>query len=155
MCRLSWNLGASTSWNPQGLFRPVTGLLCLLHLFFFNCKNISCQACDLFFTAVIKFVLRCCVSWCNWSVRTSQIVCSHRTCAGEAEVKIYSYNHTPVLSWHNATHVRWSYRLSHVSSGLMWRAIWLRGLWKQHPSQRRPQKSPWGIKQWLSPSKFL
>jgi hypothetical protein len=28
-CRLSWNLGASTSWNPQGLSRPVTGLLFL------------------------------------------------------------------------------------------------------------------------------
>ena len=30
MCRLSWNLGASTSWNPLGLFRPVMGLLCFL-----------------------------------------------------------------------------------------------------------------------------
>jgi len=29
MCRLSWNLGASTSWNPQGLSRPVIGLLYL------------------------------------------------------------------------------------------------------------------------------
>jgi len=29
MCRLSWNLGASTSWNPQGLSRPVVGLLYL------------------------------------------------------------------------------------------------------------------------------
>ena len=27
MCRLSWNLGTSTSWNPQGLSRPVMGLL--------------------------------------------------------------------------------------------------------------------------------
>ena len=27
MCRLSWNLGASTSRNPQGLSRPVMGLL--------------------------------------------------------------------------------------------------------------------------------
>ena len=27
MCRLSWNLGAWTSWNPQGLSRPVMGLL--------------------------------------------------------------------------------------------------------------------------------
>jgi hypothetical protein len=27
MCRLSWNLGASTSWNPQGLSRPVMELL--------------------------------------------------------------------------------------------------------------------------------
>jgi hypothetical protein len=31
MCRLSWNLGASTSWYPQGLSRPVMGLL-YLHL---------------------------------------------------------------------------------------------------------------------------
>ena len=38
MCRLSWNLGTSTSWNPLGLFRPVMGLLylqslmkCVLH----------------------------------------------------------------------------------------------------------------------------
>jgi hypothetical protein len=43
MCRLSWNLGASTSWNPQGLSRPVMGLLYLLPYvktfvrhFFFN-----------------------------------------------------------------------------------------------------------------------
>jgi hypothetical protein len=27
MCRLSRNLRASTSWNPQGLFKPVQGLL--------------------------------------------------------------------------------------------------------------------------------
>jgi len=27
MCRMSWNLGASTSWNPQDLSRPVMGLL--------------------------------------------------------------------------------------------------------------------------------
>jgi hypothetical protein len=27
MCRLSWNLGAWTSWSPQGLSRPVHGLL--------------------------------------------------------------------------------------------------------------------------------
>jgi hypothetical protein len=27
MCWLSWNLGAWTSWNPQGLSRPVMGLL--------------------------------------------------------------------------------------------------------------------------------
>jgi len=29
MCRLFWNLGASTSWNPLGLTRPVMGLLYL------------------------------------------------------------------------------------------------------------------------------
>jgi len=31
---LSWNLGASTSWNPQGLSRPVMGLLYLYLLTF-------------------------------------------------------------------------------------------------------------------------
>jgi hypothetical protein len=30
MCRLSRNLGASISWNPKGLSRPVMGLLYLL-----------------------------------------------------------------------------------------------------------------------------
>ena len=30
MCRLSWNLGVSTSWNSQGLSRPIMGLLYLL-----------------------------------------------------------------------------------------------------------------------------
>jgi hypothetical protein len=29
MCRLSWNMGASTSWNSQGLSRSVLGLLCV------------------------------------------------------------------------------------------------------------------------------
>jgi len=29
MCRLSWNLEASASWNTQGLSRPVMGLLYL------------------------------------------------------------------------------------------------------------------------------
>jgi hypothetical protein len=33
MCRLSWNLGASTSWNPQGMSRPVQGLLYLSNLY--------------------------------------------------------------------------------------------------------------------------
>jgi hypothetical protein len=30
MCRLSWNLRSSNLWNPQGLSRPVMGLLYLL-----------------------------------------------------------------------------------------------------------------------------
>jgi hypothetical protein len=29
ICRLPGNLGTSTPWNPQGLSRPVMGLLCL------------------------------------------------------------------------------------------------------------------------------
>jgi len=34
MCRLSLNLGASSSWNPQGLSRTVMGLLYLCLLFY-------------------------------------------------------------------------------------------------------------------------
>jgi hypothetical protein len=37
MCRLSRNLGASTSWNPKGLFRPVMGLL---YLYLWNVGNL-------------------------------------------------------------------------------------------------------------------
>jgi hypothetical protein len=29
MCRLSWNLRSSTSWNPLGLSRPIMGFLSL------------------------------------------------------------------------------------------------------------------------------
>jgi hypothetical protein len=46
MCRLSWNQGISTSWNPQGLSRPVMGLLYLFTylndqdiLYFFHCSS--------------------------------------------------------------------------------------------------------------------
>ena len=39
MCRLSLNLGASTSWNPQGLSRPVMGLLCFTFYTYFPCMS--------------------------------------------------------------------------------------------------------------------
>jgi hypothetical protein len=38
MWRLSWNLGASNSWNPQWLSRPVMGLLYLLPFYSFMWK---------------------------------------------------------------------------------------------------------------------
>jgi len=41
MCRLSWNLGTSTSWNPQGLSRPVMGLLYLYLYLYFSCNNVG------------------------------------------------------------------------------------------------------------------
>jgi len=34
MCRLSWNLGASNSWNPLGLSRPVMGMLYLYNIYY-------------------------------------------------------------------------------------------------------------------------
>jgi hypothetical protein len=36
MCRLSRNLGASTFWNPQGLYRPVMGYLYLYQIHYLN-----------------------------------------------------------------------------------------------------------------------
>ena len=44
MCLLSWNMGASTSWNPQDLSRPVMGLLYLfLHrrITIYGSKNVK------------------------------------------------------------------------------------------------------------------
>jgi hypothetical protein len=35
MCRLYINLGASTSWNPQGLSRSVQGLLYLIYIYIY------------------------------------------------------------------------------------------------------------------------
>jgi hypothetical protein len=42
MCWLSWNLVTSTSWNPQGLSRPVTEFLYLLqnHEEFSKCRGL-------------------------------------------------------------------------------------------------------------------
>jgi len=40
MCWWSWNLGASSSWNPQGLSRPVIGLL---YLYLYLCL-VMCQS---------------------------------------------------------------------------------------------------------------
>jgi len=40
MWRLSWNLGASASWNPQGLPRPVMGLLYLFYEFFVSTASV-------------------------------------------------------------------------------------------------------------------
>jgi hypothetical protein len=38
MCQLSWNLGFSASWNPQGLSRPIMGLL---YLYLYYLHNIG------------------------------------------------------------------------------------------------------------------
>ena len=43
MCRLSWNLGTSTSRNPQGLSRAVMGLLYLLPLYILRNEMHCCS----------------------------------------------------------------------------------------------------------------
>ena len=58
ICRLSWNLGASTSWNPQGLFRPVMGLLYLFLLdscYEHGARN--CCQCEMCFTYILLLQL--------------------------------------------------------------------------------------------------
>jgi hypothetical protein len=41
MCLLSWNLGTPVSWNPQGLSRPVTGLLYLYFTFYLTLNPLT------------------------------------------------------------------------------------------------------------------
>jgi len=48
MCRLSWNLGASTSWNPLGLSRPVMELLYLYLYLTSNLMKVYPVVADLF-----------------------------------------------------------------------------------------------------------
>jgi hypothetical protein len=43
MCWLSWNLGPSTSWNPQGLSRPAVRLLCLYFSFTKHRRLTACM----------------------------------------------------------------------------------------------------------------
>jgi hypothetical protein len=60
MCRLSCNLGASTSWNPQGLSRPVMGLL-YLYLLLFECKSdvtVNFSSCSFFIQDILVFIRR-------------------------------------------------------------------------------------------------
>ena len=67
MWRLPWNLGASISWNPQGLSRPVIGLLYLHRIY----KQV-CDTCTFILTVphIVSFWdpkmhYKC---WYIWSV---------------------------------------------------------------------------------------
>jgi hypothetical protein len=57
MSRLSWNLGASNSWNPQGLSRPVMGLRYLYVCTYFSHRIGNPRHC-----------------WLQW--RTQELFCS-------------------------------------------------------------------------------
>ena len=64
MCRLSWNLGVSNYWNPQGLSGPVQGLLYIL------CANWELL---LLLKCSLKFWLDSCVSDLDFIASTSDI----------------------------------------------------------------------------------
>jgi hypothetical protein len=67
MWRLPWNLGASTSWNPQGLSRGVQGLL---YLYFYLLYRVTIKEIDTF-NVVLKHssrrfasVMSRALTWC-------------------------------------------------------------------------------------------
>jgi len=60
MCRLSWNLGASTSWNTQGLSRPVKGLL-YLFTYILNRSHTNFKRCNFSLVVILYFILSCCL----------------------------------------------------------------------------------------------
>ena len=55
MCRLSWNLGASTSWNPLGLSRTVMGLLYLFPFQYYPSPSCTREE------SVVVTLLVCCL----------------------------------------------------------------------------------------------
>jgi len=65
MCRLSWNLGASPSWNPQGLSRPLMGLLYLTVSQ--RCRNSRHLVTQVIKFCVHSFILLACAE-CNDSL---------------------------------------------------------------------------------------
>ena len=68
-CADSWNLGASTSWNPQGLSRPVMGLLYLFYMVLSGWLILSiCITCII---QLIKHMsgLWCCEAYRSWCMK--------------------------------------------------------------------------------------
>jgi hypothetical protein len=65
MCRLSWNQGASTSWNPQGLSMPVMGLLYLLLAHSNKCSLIiwPFDSTQWYVTKCRTWLRKPCISW--------------------------------------------------------------------------------------------
>ena len=64
ICRLSWNLGASTSWNPQSLSKPVMGLL---YLYFPYLSTDMGEIWYRNFHTVSLSIFEFCEKWCTES----------------------------------------------------------------------------------------
>jgi hypothetical protein len=61
MCRLSLNLGATNSWNPQGLSRPVMGLICLILTYLFSSKH-NKHVINLYLIVITTYAFSLCLS---------------------------------------------------------------------------------------------
>jgi hypothetical protein len=111
MARLSWNLGVSTSWKPQGLSRPVMGVLDLYRYLHRQALSFST-----FRTIVLLSSWNCkqyrnrdwCLEMKTRSYETSATV--HRTTVCHLKMWIirldYSFRLYPV-SYSGSTSVRW------------------------------------------------
>jgi hypothetical protein len=86
MCRLSWNVGASASWNPQGLSIPVMGLLYIFLWILISSNIHTCQ-----------FVL-------NLKIRHFRNTHARARAHTHTHIYIYTYIHTHTYS-HTHTHI--------------------------------------------------
>ena len=73
-CWLSWNLGASISWNPLGLSRPVMVLLCFLMSLLIH------RLCRLGHVLKQSNSLTCCKSFLGWSSKKLGLFCYPKDC---------------------------------------------------------------------------
>jgi len=112
MCRLSWDLGTSTSWNPLGLSRPVTGLLCFNTCIHTSPSEITNYNKHAIFTALIIKVVKKCrqgfkpsVTWTFVSGRVPSDVSSFKDCVHKSSESTRQaagiFNYTPVRTPQN------------------------------------------------------
>jgi len=177
MCRLSWNLGASTSWNPHGLSRPVMGLLYLSLMFIkFRTQDIVLatvvwvymqgavqEQVDFFGSGLLDM---CSADWwegrpddcCFVSVSTAAWAGKLKTCSRKLETTGITLHSTLPTKWNGFVRRKWS--LSETKNGVCFsdepragrpgiHAGWGQG-WLPSPSKTasRPTKSPL---QWVTP----
>jgi hypothetical protein len=121
MCRLFWNLGASTSWNPHGLSRPVMGLLYLLTFYLFRSRNhISAEISVGFLIFISKGLFvwdwtdsGVCVCVCVYLAknrRLHQSVLSVRVVAHHCQAAYYysqNLSHNKFVYWRGSTQWLW------------------------------------------------
>jgi hypothetical protein len=105
MCQLSRNLGASTSWNPLGLSRPVMGLLylnwhmkCILKRH--KHRSISCMTVvRIYFTNVLQREVRSAVPAYVTHKREERQLIAPPDLWTVRWKALGSISHTPSLTW--------------------------------------------------------
>ena len=99
MCLLSWNLGASASWNPQGLSRPVMGLLCKAQnkKGFFSLSNVNRMGFCVDTSRVMRDTNIFCVLATTLTVQAPACTCSTKSGISQqhfvqSESSVHSFN---------------------------------------------------------------